>query len=85
MAKRPPVSYREYEDYLLDRVFEAREKYERAKTAGEKESMADGYRDALHRLADFLATGSIPGTDEAAYSEGAGSSACDPDRVTGGV
>jgi hypothetical protein len=83
MANQPPVSYREYEDYLLDRVFEAREKYQHARTSEEKESLADAYRDALHRLADLIATGKIPGTDEAAH--GGGSSASDPNSFIGRV
>lgn len=54
-------TYREYEDYLLDRVYEARERYEHATTSEDKVALTELYRLALRDLEDFLKTARIPG------------------------
>jgi hypothetical protein len=54
------MTYREYQDYLVDRVYEAREKFETAKTVEEKLSLAEPYKTALRNLADFLMTANVP-------------------------
>jgi len=55
-----PLSYREYEDHLLDRLYEVRERYEHATTYEDKLALGEQYRVALCDLEGFLTTAKIP-------------------------
>ena len=64
------MTYDEYQDQLLDCVYEAREMFERARTAEEKLALAEPYKLALRDLELFLLSGTVPEKPKAAAAGG---------------